>query len=160
MKASDTGPSGVAAVVLVLLLQSASLAALLPSTAGTALAVVAWLTSRHALAWACRVGLPAAQERGLGAMVAGTVRLPPLLLVTSVLAAVSALGVAVAQGDSTLPGGWWRGPCVLAVGLVAAAFLNRRCRRRLGGVTGDVLGAGVEVSLAAALVTAALLLPF
>jgi adenosylcobinamide-GDP ribazoletransferase len=38
MKASDTGPSGVAAVVLALLLQVASLGALLPSAAGTALA--------------------------------------------------------------------------------------------------------------------------
>ena len=73
MKASDTGPSGVAAVTLALLVEVVALGSLLPSGAGTGLACVAWLASRHTLALACRRGVPAAQPEGLGALVAGTV---------------------------------------------------------------------------------------
>jgi len=46
---------------------------------------------------------------------------------------------------------------VLVAGLAAALLLVRRCRHRLGGITGDVLGAGIEVALTTGLVTAALL---
>ena len=154
MKASDTGPSGVAAVVLALLLQVASLATLLPSTSGTALAATAWLVSRHALAWACRAGVPAAQERGLGAMVAGTVGRRALGVAAVTVIAVSLVcSTVAAQGDWAQAVG---AVAVLGVGLVTAELLTRRCRHRLGGITGDVLGAGVEVSLTTALVTAAL----
>jgi adenosylcobinamide-GDP ribazoletransferase len=156
MKASDTGPSGVAAVVLALLLQVASLAAVLPSAAGTTLGVAAWLGSRHALAWACRAGVPAAQEGGLGALVAGTVGRGVLAVASALVTASAVLvGLAVAPQDRGLV--LWGVPVVLAAGLGTAGWLTRRCRRRLGGITGDVLGAGVEVSLTAALVTAALL---
>jgi adenosylcobinamide-GDP ribazoletransferase len=150
MKASDIGPSGVAAVVLVLLGQVASLAVLLPSPEGTALAVLAWLWSRHAVAWACRSGVPAAQPSGLGAMVAGSV--PPLLLAVATLACTT---VAAVVGVS-VGAAWWH----LLVGALAAVLAGlavvARCRRRLGGVTGDVLGAVVEVALTAGLGASAL----
>ena len=42
----------------------------------------------------------------------------------------------------------------VAVAVVAALAVALRARSRLGGVTGDVLGAGVEISLAAALTVA------
>ncbi len=61
----------------------------------------------------------------------------------------------VAPGDSVEQA--WPGLAVVAAGLLAAEALLRRCRRRLGGVTGDVLGACIEVSLTASLVLAALL---
>ena len=41
------------------------------------------------------------------------------------------------------------------VAAIATLLLLRRCTTRLGGVTGDVLGAGVEVSLAALLLALA-----
>jgi adenosylcobinamide-GDP ribazoletransferase len=156
MKASDTGPSGVAAVVLAVLLQVASLGALLPTAHGAALAALAWLGSRHSLAWACRRGVPAAQPTGLGALVAGTVGRGGLVVAGGLLALV-ALGMdtLVQPQESVAP--VWQGLAVVAAGLLAAEALLRRCRRRLGGVTGDVLGAGIEVSLTASLVTAALL---
>jgi adenosylcobinamide-GDP ribazoletransferase len=159
MKASDTGPSGVAAVVLALLLQVCALSVLLGSTAGTVLAGLAWLASRQSLAWSCRRGVPAAQPEGLGALVAGTVGRAALAASTGLL-----VTVALAAGSApptALPGGpgpaWWHALGVLAAAVVSGALLRRRCVRRLGGITGDVLGAGIELSLTAALVIAALL---
>ncbi|MCK2220626.1 adenosylcobinamide-GDP ribazoletransferase [Actinomadura sp. ATCC 31491] len=48
-------------------------------------------------------------------------------------------------------------PAALLTGLLAALALLRRARRRLGGITGDVLGALVETATAAALVACAVL---
>jgi len=151
MKASDTGPSGVAAVVCALLLQTAALSGLLVSAPGLVLAAVGWVASRHVLAWLCRVGVPAAQQQGLGAMVAESVRLGRLAVAAALVSAAS-LAVATVAGVA-----WWRMLVVLALGIVSAALLERRCRRRLGGISGDVLGAAVEVALTASLVAAALL---
>lgn len=172
MKASDTGPSGVAAVVLALLLQAASLAVLLPSARGTALAVTAWLTSRHAVAWACRRGVPPAQDTGLGALVAGSVGRPALGLAAAAVTVcslsvvvLSARWTDVVANSAAAHPDWSPGVTaavvgvvlVLVAGLVAAHLLVCRCRHRLGGITGDVLGAGIEVALTTGLVTAALL---
>jgi cobalamin synthase len=46
----------------------------------------------------------------------------------------------------------------VVAGLVAAEVLYRRAVRRLGGVTGDVMGAMGEVATTAALLVAAALL--
>jgi adenosylcobinamide-GDP ribazoletransferase len=154
MKASDTGPSGVAAVVLALLLQAGALAALLPSTSGTALAVAAWLASRHSVAWACRRGVPAAQDTGLGALVADSVGGAALGLAAVGVAACSLVAGTVADPSPLTLSDV---VVVLVAGLGAAHLLVRRCRHRLGGITGDVLGAGIEVALTTGLVTAALL---
>ena len=73
MRRGDIGPSGVAAVTLVLLLDAAALASLLPSLRGSVLAVVALVSSRQLLAWACARPVPPARAEGLGATVAGSV---------------------------------------------------------------------------------------
>ncbi|MCG5212210.1 adenosylcobinamide-GDP ribazoletransferase [Streptosporangium sp. KLBMP 9127] len=49
-------------------------------------------------------------------------------------------------------------PAAILAGLVVAWLLRRRAVRRLGGVTGDVLGALVEAATATALVVCALIL--
>jgi adenosylcobinamide-GDP ribazoletransferase len=155
MKASDVGPSGVAAVVLALLLQAACLAALLPTTGGAVLAGLAWLASRQVLSWACRRGVPAAQRSGLGAMVAGTV--PPLAAAGGSFALLVVGTVAVAlSGTNVWSAAVWSA-AVMVAGVLATLALVRRVIRRLGGVSGDVLGAVVEVALCAGLLVAALL---
>ena len=97
------------------------------------------IVGRVAMTWSCRRGVPAARPDGLGALVAGSVspvHAATLALIT-LLAAVS-VGPTGALG-------------VLA-GLAAGEILLRRCVRRFGGVTGDVLGAVGEVAAAVALV--------
>jgi adenosylcobinamide-GDP ribazoletransferase len=49
------------------------------------------------------------------------------------------------------------GALTVAVPLLVACLLWRRCARRFGGITGDVLGACVEVAFTTALVVAACL---
>ncbi|MFI9551304.1 adenosylcobinamide-GDP ribazoletransferase [Nonomuraea endophytica] len=160
MKKSDIGPFGVLTLVFTLLIQAAALSDL-PAWLGAASLVTACATGRLALTWACRAGVPAARPDGLGAMVAATVR--PAARWTTTLATL-ALALALAAGLRVSPGaghGWLPVavvlPLAVVAGLAAAMTLLGHARRRLGGITGDVLGALVETATTAALVTCALL---
>jgi adenosylcobinamide-GDP ribazoletransferase len=143
MKKPDIGPFGVAAIVLALLLQAASVSTLLarPWPAALAAVVAATAAGRLGVAWACRRGVPAARPGGLGAMVAGTVGSFPAI---AGLAFVAALALPAA------PGREWQGPAAVAVSLAASLLLVRHVVGRIGGVTGDVLGAVVEVGVSVA----------
>ncbi|MFG1701683.1 adenosylcobinamide-GDP ribazoletransferase [Nonomuraea sp. M3C6] len=147
MKKSDIGPFGVMALVFTLVIQVAALA-----EAGYPALVAACVAGRLALTWACRASVPAARPGGLGAMVAGTVRpSAPWLATLAALLATAALGLATGPGPGFVL------PLGLLAGLGVALLLLRHAGRRLGGVTGDVLGALVETATAAALVVCVLL---
>lgn len=148
MKASDIGPFGVLALVLTVLAQVAAVAELFDRDwrTGAAGALLAAVTARVALTLTCRGGVPAARPDGLGAAVAGSV--PGAL--AAVVCAAAAGGAAALGGCGVVPAG---GPAAAArwaaavlAGLVAGEALLRHCRRRLGGVTGDVLGAVAETA--------------
>jgi len=143
MKRSDIGPFGVVAIVTVLLVQAAGATSAYgrPWPAALATVVAATATGRLGAALACRSGVPAAREQGLGALVAGTVRWPALAVGAPAVALVSVFAV------PTRP---WQGPLAVALALVAALWLTRHAVTRLGGVTGDVLGATVELGTAVA----------
>ncbi|CAM4253469.1 adenosylcobinamide-GDP ribazoletransferase [Nocardiopsis rhodophaea] len=150
MKRSDIGPFGVITLVLVLLIQVLAVgrlaeAAPLTGVAGLLTAVAA---GRLAITWACTPRVPAARPEGLGAFVAGTVPWWAAGLGTAVVPLLAFLGWA--------EGGWFVLGCALAVpvGLAVALGLLRHARRRLGGITGDVLGALSETATTAALLTA------
>lgn len=151
MKRSDTGPFGVVTLVLTLLAQAAGLAQAQAHGHGPAAVIAAVAAGRLAITWSCRRGVPAARPEGLGALVAGT--LPPVVP-AALTAAV--LGLAVLAGW-LLPGrtGSWLLPAAAAAGLGAGLALGWHARRRLGGITGDVLGAVAEIAAAACLVVAA-----
>jgi adenosylcobinamide-GDP ribazoletransferase len=136
MKKPDVGPFGVVAIVLVLLAQTAALTTILGRSPWPSFVAVATATAtgRLAVALACRRGVPAARPDGLGALVAGTVPVPAVAGWTVLLAAA-----AVAASP-------WRGPIAVLVGLAGAALLVAHATRRIGGITGDVLGACVELS--------------
>lgn len=144
MRSGDVGPAGAAALVVVLGLQAAGVAALAASD-GALLVGAAVLLSRGTLAVACARPVPAGDGSGLGATVAGTV--------PTAVAGVAALawsGVLVGSG-LLVDVAWWRTGLAALAALAVVGVLLLRARRRVGGVTGDVLGAGVELSLATAL---------
>lgn len=157
MRRSDVGPFGVVAVVLVLLLQVSALAAAVGHGYGWLCLLVSTTTGRTAAAVACARGIPAARGSGLGAMVAGTVP-RPAALVLAVAVVAAAAGAGAVDDDATVRLVARAGGAVL-LGLGVAALLLLRCIRRLGGVTGDVLGALVETATAAALVGFAVVRP-
>ena len=152
MRRGNIGPSGVAAVTLVLLVDAGALASLLTTGSGVLLVALSLLASRHLLAWACSTVVPSARREGLGATVAGTVQPSVAGLVFVLLLGLSAL---VTQWSGQ---GWWTGPVVVVGAAVGGVAVVHRATRRLGGITGDVLGAVIEVSLAVALTTSAVLL--
>ncbi|WP_433215955.1 adenosylcobinamide-GDP ribazoletransferase [Microtetraspora malaysiensis] len=174
MKRSDIGPFGVVTLVFTLLAQVAALTRL--EGLGPPALIAACAAGRLAITWSCRDGVPAARPGGLGAFVAGTVRRGPALAVTVavlVCAAVllPALGSALQPHltDAPSPGVsavvrssvWWAPvtfPLSVLAGLGAAALLRRRAVRRLGGITGDVLGALVECATTTTLLVCAFLL--
>jgi len=133
MKKPDIGPFGVAAVTLALLIQTAAVAALSPWAL-----VPAWAAGRLGVTLACRRGVPAARETGLGALVAGTVPTPVVVL----------LAVAVGAGAAR----WWPGPIAVAAAVTAAVLLIRHATRRFGGITGDVIGAATELATTVTLI--------
>lgn len=150
MRSPEAGPLGVAALVLVLLTQVAALSACWAAGVGWESLLLAAVVGRVAVTASCTPSTPAASTTGLGALVAGTVpRGVPTAL--AVVAAAAGIALADANGGSLL-----RPVLAVAVALTAAWLLRRHAVRRLGGVTGDVLGALVETSTAVALVVLAL----
>jgi adenosylcobinamide-GDP ribazoletransferase len=146
MKRSDIGPFGVVTLLLTLLVQTAAIAGQHPYGV-----IIAGVTGRLALVWACRAGVPAARPGGLGALVAGTVSTGQAVAVTAVVLATAAVTGALFDGVQGLA---LAGSAVLA-GLGAACLVLRHAVRRLTGVTGDVLGALVEIAATVALIALA-----
>ncbi len=157
MRRSDIGPLGTVTLVLTLLLQ---VAALSQSEAaghgrGPAALIAAVVTGRLALTWACRRGVPAARPDGLGALVAESVRPAVPAAATAATLAAAAAAVAISAAATGQPLGWTL-PVAVAAGLSVAYAVQRHAVRRLGGITGDVLGALAEIAATVTLVVAAM----
>lgn len=149
MRRGDVGPMGVVALLLVLGGQAAAASVLVADVRHAALLIALIATSRAALLIGCRAGVPAARPGGLGSAVAGSVSVP-VLIVTWALTGAVVVGVGVLVGTP-----WWSGPAAVLVGAAVASGVVRVAAHRLGGITGDVLGAAVELTLLAMLLAAA-----
>ena len=142
MRSGAAGPAGVVAVVVVLGTQALCLGTLAATERGAVLAAVGVVASRGALALCCLRFVRPAREDGLGATFARSVPAP--------MAAVLWLGLAAALAATGSWAGldWWRGALAATLAVAVSAALLARATSRFGGVTGDVFGACVELSLA------------
>lgn len=146
MKDPLHGSYGVAALCGSIVVRVVALASV--ASAGP-LALFAVAVATHALARAGAVGLmltgrvagPAGPD-GLGAGYVRDLRRAPVIA-----------GIAVAAVAAVAVAGWWAGP--LAVAAVAGVVVvGWWARRRIGGITGDVLGAAEQVAECLCLVVA------
>ena len=149
MRTGPVGPAGVVAVVLVAGLQAAGLASVIRHEHGWLAVGLLVCASRACLALACVRGVPAARADGLGAQVIGSV--PVVGALASLVLAAVLVGLA-----GVVVGSAWPALAGLALMVAVVVALVFRCVRRLGGITGDVLGAAVEFSFAVLLLAASL----
>jgi len=152
MRRPDIGPFGVTALLLVTLLQVTSIAAVTSAAVAAAALVAAAVTGRVAVVLATGPGSPAARPDGLGALIAGTTSTAVRLGTAAALLAAAAAGGAALGGTALA----WRGVVAVLAGLLVADLLRRAARHAVGGLTGDVFGALIELGATATLLALAL----
>jgi len=154
MKDSSVGAMGVVAAVLVLLLKVAALGALARADAAAPL-LAGWCAARalpalDVYAW------PYARAAGTGEAFTRERTPGPVVMAAGLLAvglAATALVTLAVDGA----GAWYAGLAVAVVAMAVALAVQAAVAKRLGGLTGDVYGMGIELAEAAALVAGCLL---
>jgi adenosylcobinamide-GDP ribazoletransferase len=141
MKDPRCGPIAVAAIAGVLLLRVAAAEALI-ATGSWALLVCAPALGR-AVGAGLLAGVPAARSDGLATQLQQRLARRGVCVSLLLIALVTAVAAAAAGVIA-----------VLAAGLTAL-LLGRSFRRRLGGISGDTVGAAIELSETVALIAAA-----
>jgi cobalamin 5'-phosphate synthase/cobalamin synthase len=150
MKDHNVGAMGVAAAVLLLVLKVAALGAL--SRADAAAPLLAGWCAARALPALNVYWWPYARPAGTGEAFTREHTRGPLQLAGGLLmAGVVVAGLAGLWAGSA--GSWYAGLVVAAVAIGAALAVQAVVAKRLGGLTGDVYGMGIELAEAAALVT-------
>ena len=145
MRDPVVGAYGAIALVLVLTMKVAALTELLTRGSALPFMVAAPALSRWTIA-ALAAWLPYARaDGGLGRAVTDERTAPGLLLSTITAAAIA---VAALRFQAVVP---------IAVAVLATCWIGRLGLRRIGGVTGDVFGASVELTETAVLVSAVLI---
>jgi adenosylcobinamide-GDP ribazoletransferase len=146
MRRGDVGPMGVVALIVVIGLQAVAVGKLVQGVAGALLVCVVVCCSRAVLCLTCVRGVPAARDDGLGAAVAGSV---PRAAAAGCWFAVLLIMIAAAWLFGHRPA---NGALATVVAVLLVAMLVNRCVRRLGGVTGDVMGAAIEIAFTAMII--------
>lgn len=131
MRDSSIGTYGAAALFFSIGLRWAALATLAP-WAGAAALLIAHVVARGSIALALNLS-PYARKNGTGALVSHGISRAELARTLVIAVLIAALF------------GGWSGLLAALAGIAAAAFLHWRIASRLGGYTGDTLGAMEQV---------------
>jgi len=148
MKDSSVGAMGVVAAVLILILKVAALGVLARADAAAPL-LAGWCAARalpalDVYAW------PYARAAGTGEAFTRERTPGPVVMAGALLAAgVVATTLFTVTVDGA--GAWYAGLVVALVAMVVALLVQTAVAKRLGGLTGDVYGLGIELAEAAAL---------
>ncbi|MCP4468412.1 MAG: adenosylcobinamide-GDP ribazoletransferase, partial [Halieaceae bacterium] len=152
MRRSDLGPMGAIALLFLLSIQVTALVITIEDGLAAVTLVTAVVTGRVTAVWACR--LTAARPEGLGAWVAGSVT---TLLASVVTVSTLLIPVVMLYLTGNLD---WSALSIICVAMVIAIVLGGLLQRwwshRFGGITGDTIGAGIEIATATTLVITAL----
>lgn len=154
MKDSHAGAMGVIAVVLLLIVKVAALGALTRASAAAPL-LAGWVAARTLPAFNV-YSFGYARAEGTGEAFTREHTFAPVMLAL-VLLAVGLVVAGFVNPASGTAGGWWAAPAVAAVGMGVALLAQAAVAKRLGGLTGDVYGMGIELAETLALVTGAAL---
>ena len=154
MKDSSVGAMGVVAAVLIVLLKVAALGALARADAAAPL-LAGWAAARalpalDVYAW------PYARAAGTGEAFTRERTPGPVVMAAGLLAVGLAATVLVTLAVDGA-GAWYAGLAVAVVAMAVALAVQAAVAKRLGGLTGDVYGMGIELAEAAALVAGCLL---
>jgi adenosylcobinamide-GDP ribazoletransferase len=142
MRDHSIGAYGAVALILLIALKLTAIAALIENHAALAPLVIAPVLGRWSLV-ALSAALPyarAAESERKASNFAGRTE----LIIATVIALV--IAAAVAQ---------WRGLVACAIVAAVTALWGWYCKRRIGGITGDTLGASAEIAEAFVLLAAA-----
>jgi len=142
MRDSRIGAFGTIALILVIAIKGVALATLIERGTAPPLLIAAATLSRWTIV-ALGAWLPYARaDGGLGEAVTQRRDAAGLLLATSLTLAISAIA------------GWWTAIYLWISAAAIITAMGRLARRRIGGVTGDVFGATVELVETGVLVVA------
>lgn len=150
MRRGDVGPMGVAGLILLLLVQAGVLAQLTLLPWAGLLVGAAVCVSRLAATVMCSTPMPPARDSGMGAVVARSV--PPGLVLTVAVLSAAVLALCVTASGVAF---WW-GPIAIGALLVVVSGFAFAGYRRFGGVTGDLMGAAIEIGFTVVLLTLAI----
>ncbi|MGW0036119.1 adenosylcobinamide-GDP ribazoletransferase [Gordonia desulfuricans] len=150
MRSGSVGPFGAATVAAILAVDALGFAALAGAHRWPELGLAVAL-GRVAAVVAARWTLSPAHTDGFGALVVGTQKASVAVwTVTAALAAGLVGGLGANDWFDTA--GTIRAVAVTVVVIAATWLFTRHCARRMGGITGDVIGAAIELGTAIAVI--------
>lgn len=155
MREGPIGALGAAAVIGALGVDVIALATSAQTHRGTQALVFAVVTGRLTMVWSCTRGVRAARADGMGALVAGSVgRIGATAWTFAMCIGAGLYGRF--DGNVGSVHGAVRGVAAVVAALVVAWIVRRHATRRLGGITGDVLGAVGEIATTVSLLVTAI----
>ncbi len=146
MRDSVIGSFGAVGLILLLILKITAIAALLENAAAWKFLIVAPALGRWATVPLCKFLPYARKSGGLGQSVTDFVGWQELVGAT-VLTAVILFGLL----------GWQNAAILWLAAVSISVFIGRVCRKKIGGITGDTMGANTEICETAVLLAAVFL---